>query len=57
VLYVGKTGGLRLIFAPALETPEGDAECQQLLEILLTWQGRDRLSGFGEAGGLPNVLI
>ncbi|HWF82686.1 MAG TPA: hypothetical protein VN695_19090 [Streptosporangiaceae bacterium] len=54
---MGKTGGLRLIFAPALETPEGDAECQQLLEILLTWQGRDRLSGFGEAGGLPNVLI
>ena len=40
VLDVRETGGLRLVFAPALETPQRDAERQQLLEIVLAWQGR-----------------
>jgi hypothetical protein len=39
MLHVRETGSLRLVLAPALETPERDAKRQQLLEILLAWQG------------------
>jgi hypothetical protein len=35
VLDVGQAGGLRLVLAPALETPQGDPELQQSLEVLL----------------------
>jgi hypothetical protein len=39
VLHVRETSGLRLVFAPVLKTPKRDPERQQLLEILLAWQG------------------
>jgi len=45
VLHVRQAGGLRLVFAPALKTPQRHAECQELLEVLLAWQGGYHLSG------------
>jgi hypothetical protein len=45
-----------LVLAPALETPERDAKRQQLLEILLAWQGRVTFLACGEAVNLRQVL-
>jgi len=35
VLDVGQAGGPRLVFAPAVEAAQGDAEFQQLFEVVL----------------------
>jgi hypothetical protein len=49
MLDVSEAGGLRLVFAPALEAPQGDTELQQPLEVTSGRPGHHHLPSMRES--------